>query len=648
VLRRRRPRATVRAALSICTTALVALLSLALAGTALAATVPLNGRTFDAACAAAAAGDVVTVPAGTYGSQTIGCQKAVTLQLDPNAKVAYVSFSGANGPTVSGGVITGSSGGGAAQIYRSSNVTLRGARINNTIYVEGSVNSTIDHNIIEPAAGGTSWSNGDMLDVYEQTRTAQANTGLTISNNVLHGLRAPTSTSHSDAIQFCSCGTASQTPTNIKIVRNRFYDNECMNIRTNDHDGLLVEQNIIGDTITGVSGCGAYALDVIAADANVRYNTFTGKQKVQIDKTYNVGQKQTWVGNVGVGMSTTCGAISATYSHNVWTGQKCGTTDKQVASLKLAADGTALAGSPVIDAGDKASFPAQDFNGGNRYIGAAPDAGAFEVGAGSGPGAGQPVPGTPGVPGTTPTTPGASSTAPATTAVPGKTGTGAGGDSAAGSAAAASGLVAAFGFDESAGDVVRDASGHGLDGRRAGAKRTTQGRYGSALSFDGVNDRVTVPDSAQLRLTDGLTIEAWVRPTSASGQRLVLLKGSGKGVAYGLYASDLRLPSGTVRTAATARASVVRRARGKTRLPLHRWSHVAVTFNGDRVRIYVNGEWIRSRKASGSLVSAAGALRIGGGASRATSFRGRIDEVRVYDRALTGAEIQGDLDRPID
>lgn len=660
MLRRRRPRATIRAVLSALATTLVALLSLAVAGTAIAATVPLNGRSFNTACAAAAAGDVVTVPAGSYGSQQLTCQKAVTFQLDANAQLSYLDFSGANGPTVTGGRITGSAGEGAAQIFRSTNVTIRGATINNMIYVEGSVNATIDGNLIEPAAGGTSWSNGDMIDIYEQTRTAQVNTGLTISNNIIHGLRAPTSAAHSDAIQLCNCGDPDQVPQNIKIVRNRFYDNECMNIRANERDGLLVEQNVFGDTMTGISGCGAYALDVYYANATVRYNTFPGRQEVQVDDDADVGQSQTWVGNAGNGMSSACGAIRATYSHNVWTEQKCGSTDKQVSSLKLAADGTPLSGSPVIDAGDTTNFPSEDFNGGNRFVGAGPDAGAFELGSGSAPGNGQPVPGTPGGTGGTPTPAAGGGSLPGSGKVPiGKVpssstpipGGGPGADPGLGAAVAtatSSGLVAAFGFDETSGATVRDASGHGLDGRRIGATRTAHGRFARALSFDGINDRVTVPDSAQLRLTDGLTLEAWVRPTSASGQRLVLLKGRGRGTAYGLYASDLRRPAGSVRTAVAATASSVARARAKTGLPLGRWSHVAVTFSGDRVRIYVNGEWISSRRASGSIVAAAGALRIGGGVSTATSFRGRIDEVRVYDHALTGAEIQADLLRPVD
>jgi hypothetical protein len=330
-------------------------------------------------------------------------------------------------------------------------------------------------------------------------------------------------------------------------------------------------------------------------------------------------------------MSSSCGAIRATYSHNVWTGQKCGATDKQVNALRLNGDGSPQAGSPVIDAGDSGVYPAQDVLGGNRFVGGAPDAGAYEFGATVG-GA---------------TTAPATSTTPASNAAPTAKSARTSDASLVAAGAGPAGLVASFGFDEGGGNVLRDASANHLNGLRRGAARVKDGKFGRALWFDGVNDRVTVKDTARLRLKAGMTLEAWVRPTAVRHSRLVLSRGGGRrGLAYALYASDRRAPAGSVRTV-RAKASGVRRARAKARLPLKQWSHVAVTFDGKMVRIYVNGEWITSRKATGSLSARAGALRIGGGASRATSFRGFIDEVRVYDRALTGAQIQDDLQRPV-
>ena len=71
------------------------------------------------------------------------------------------------------------------------------------------------------------------------------------------------------------------------------------------------------------------------------------------------------------------------------------------------------------------------------------------------------------------------------------------------------GPVAAYGFDEGSGTVFGDSSGNNNAGSIAGATWAA-GRSGTALSFDGINDIATVPDSASLDLTTGMTLEAWV------------------------------------------------------------------------------------------------------------------------------------------
>src|SRR5262245_59216846 len=70
-------------------------------------------------------------------------------------------------------------------------------------------------------------------------------------------------------------------------------------------------------------------------------------------------------------------------------------------------------------------------------------------------------------------------------------------------AAVPSGLVGAWSFDETSGTTAADVSGKGNNGSVSGATRVA-GKYGNALSFDGVNDVVTVADSASLDLTNAL------------------------------------------------------------------------------------------------------------------------------------------------
>jgi hypothetical protein len=81
--------------------------------------------------------------------------------------------------------------------------------------------------------------------------------------------------------------------------------------------------------------------------------------------------------------------------------------------------------------------------------------------------------------------------------------------------AAAPGLVLGYGFEETSGTAATDASAAKNNGTVNGATQTASGRFGRALSFDDVNDRVDVPDSASLELTNALTLGAWVRPTNS-------------------------------------------------------------------------------------------------------------------------------------
>ena len=74
-------------------------------------------------------------------------------------------------------------------------------------------------------------------------------------------------------------------------------------------------------------------------------------------------------------------------------------------------------------------------------------------------------------------------------------------------------LVAAYSFDEGTGTTVVDLSGNATTGRLASAAWTTAGKYGKALVFNGTNAAVTINDSASLRLTSAMTLEAWVNPS---------------------------------------------------------------------------------------------------------------------------------------
>ena len=216
----------------------------------------------------------------------------------------------------------------------------------------------------------------------------------------------------------------------------------------------------------------------------------------------------------------------------------------------------------------------------------------------------------------------------------------------------AGGLVLALNFNELSGATALDASGNNLNGTVLGATRV-EGRFGGALSFDGVNDWVTVTDTtgSPLDLTTGMTLEAWVKPETLNGWDTALLKERGANLlSYGLYVHDgaplaggVAAPAGYLRTGSADQA-----VRNTAPLAVGEWSHIAMTYDGSTMRLYVNGTQVASRVQGGAMAVGNGALRIGGNNSFAGEFfRGLIDEVRVYNRALSAAEITQDMNSGI-
>ena len=200
-----------------------------------------------------------------------------------------------------------------------------------------------------------------------------------------------------------------------------------------------------------------------------------------------------------------------------------------------------------------------------------------------------------------------------------------------------SGLVAAYGFEEGNGSAVADTSGTGNAGTIVGGTWAS-GKFGKALAFNGTNAMVTINDSASLDLTSGMTLEAWVNPKTLGGWRDIIFKDTD---IYFLMGST---PQGQPDLGGSfASANVY----GTAALATNTWTHVAGTYDGTTMRFYVNGVEVASLAQTGTINTSSGALTIGGDASNGQYWSGLIDEVRIYDRALSATEIQADMNSPV-
>ncbi|MBS1794234.1 MAG: carboxypeptidase regulatory-like domain-containing protein [Acidobacteria bacterium] len=167
------------------------------------------------------------------------------------------------------------------------------------------------------------------------------------------------------------------------------------------------------------------------------------------------------------------------------------------------------------------------------------------------------------------------------------------------------------------------------------------GKVGQAFSFDGTDDRVLVPNSPSLDITGNqMTIEAWINPTVVTGDRQIVSMATGVAVPgsrkYGLFIQNGRLGA-EVRTTDAYYGS----APTDGDIAPNVFTHIALVYNGSQLIRYINGAAVGSPvPLTGNIVASNGVFSIGQFATDgASSFQGVIDEVGVYDRALSASEI---------
>ncbi len=215
-------------------------------------------------------------------------------------------------------------------------------------------------------------------------------------------------------------------------------------------------------------------------------------------------------------------------------------------------------------------------------------------------------------------------------------------------------------FDESAGQVAPDAGPFRLTGAVGLDARTDFGRFRSARRFSRSADSfVYVPDNPAMESARGFTVEAWVRPTAFGSYELTTIAsrwgatGTDQSWIFGIVgrrtsASVATLPSpgwfnAYVAGAATGRlvlvvqpsqASSAQGFVGATELPLDTWTHVAGTWDGEVVRLYVDGRLDTQYALRGSIRASEAPLLVGNwfDTRRLTDFSGQLELDSAADR----------------
>jgi hypothetical protein len=368
-------------------------------------------RSFDRAYRVARAGDTVEVASGSYGDQDLRSDSSKTSSADvvfrPAAGVSVtigeLDFGpdrftgGASHVTVQDLTVTGDvsiPGCGvpdntpcpADASSPGNDLTFRNLRVKGpyAFYCASCSNVSLIGGTWGPdtyqCRSGLGSAHPEIQSAYTQVKRAH---GILIDGVAWQNFARCTSADHTECLQV--------EPADDLTIRNSIF-RKCDTIVVNLANDLsnsksaagydapnnvLIENNVFSVATDWTGGPTWYALNIReCSNCTIRYNSWLQAPRMPDGETH-VNVK--FVGNAGPFNSAGClGGV--TFSHNVWQGASCSATDRNVANLGFtnptALDLHLLAGSPAIDWGDTANFPAQDADGKTRT--GTPDAGAYE------------------------------------------------------------------------------------------------------------------------------------------------------------------------------------------------------------------------------------------------------------------------------
>jgi prepilin-type N-terminal cleavage/methylation domain-containing protein len=205
-------------------------------------------------------------------------------------------------------------------------------------------------------------------------------------------------------------------------------------------------------------------------------------------------------------------------------------------------------------------------------------------------------------------------------------------------------IVGNWNFDEGSGNTALDSSGYNNHGTIYGAVYTSdtphkaagQGTGKYALSFNGTDNYVQLPDTPSLNLRTAITVSVWLKTTYSGG--VVLTRGGGNGASDLQYLLDIE--SGKSYLYLYKADGSGRAVNSVTTINDGNWHNVVGMWDGLMARMYLDGTEKNSSSLTGTLRDSGLTPRLGRYSNAGNYYQGIMDEVNVYERGLTAFEIQ--------
>jgi hypothetical protein len=205
-------------------------------------------------------------------------------------------------------------------------------------------------------------------------------------------------------------------------------------------------------------------------------------------------------------------------------------------------------------------------------------------------------------------------------------------------------IAGAWLFEEGSGKTAKDSSGKGNDGDIEGGPKWVNGKFGRAMEFNGQTDYIVIKDSDSLDLNH-MTAAAWVNLASYAEDQRIITKEEGTGDPYSVYSFQVSGAGFTKLEFRPTLDGTRQRVPSNADLPLGQWTHVAATYDGEAVVLYIDGVVDKEQPATGEMMVNDKDVWIGASEFWTPRFfDGIMDEAVLFNVALSQDDVRTLMD----